>query len=103
MAFLTKRRFFQIIRENKSVYYLKNSNINDLHYLQLIFFKPFFTKISIILFLSFSLLPLFIIKVLWIKLLFLVIILYTDYKNRKMIITGLKNNVCLYELLEDGK
>ena len=98
MKIITKEQFFTIIRDGKDYESLKSADEDDLHYLQLIFFKPYFAVVSAVLFLGLGVIPVIFINLLWLRLLILGLALWADYHNRHML-KGCFKGMCLYEVL----
>lgn len=101
--FLTKKEFFEVILDDQSVKTLKSEDSKKLHYLQLIFFKPWMAKISVTLYLLLTTLPLFLISIFWLKIIVFGVLFYLDYKHRKILVDCLTKDLCLYEIFSDGE
>lgn len=97
--FLTKKELFKILLDGRSFNYLKNTDSRNLHYLQLILFKPWMAKISITVYVALTTLPLWLISIFWLKIVVFLFLAYFDFKYRKIFISVFKNNLCLYEIL----
>jgi len=97
MRVISKEEFFKIILDGKTVGELMVTPSVDLHYLQLIFFRPFFAKLSVALFFGLSLLVFFLLNSWLLRIIFGAIMLYTDYKNRHFL-KVFTTNTCLYEV-----
>lgn len=97
MKIISKEEFFETILDGKTPSDLMTSDSKNLHYLQIIFFKPWMAKISVTIYFGIGLLVIILLNPWWLKLIIGLIILYTDYKNRNFL-NIYKDNTCLYEV-----